>query len=233
MLHSCCLDFDPKKPSQVNLFRVEIFFGQIYVRYGHGSVVDVVRSESDWVQEVGPSLAADWSGPKVRSEVGGDIMKFDVSPVRFGYGLTWVRSGKKINSFLKILQCVLLLETSIRHIYFELEQKQKEEKNISSFLFNVSKIVQKNRSKILISNFHKNFDEKNPLVEIGHKKSHFGGITTRYTNGRFLRTDQIFFFLWQGHLRSNLVIFCLFFDTFLSFSFCSRWRRTLESLWSR
>ena len=58
-------------------------------------MVDVVRSESDWVQEVGPSLAAVWSGPKVRSEVGGDIMKFDVSPVRFGYGLTWVRSGKK------------------------------------------------------------------------------------------------------------------------------------------
>ena len=58
-------------------------------------MVDVVRSESDWVQEVGPSLAAVLSGPKVRSEVVDSTMKSDVSPVRFEYGPTWVRSGKK------------------------------------------------------------------------------------------------------------------------------------------
>ena len=60
---------------------------------------------------------------------------------RMGLSSIWPESWlAKINSFLKILQSARQLDTSSLHICFELEQKQKEEKNISSFLYLYQKI---------------------------------------------------------------------------------------------
>ena len=50
--------------------------------------------------------------------------------------------------------------------------------------------------------------------------------------GRFV-VKSVFYHYFMVIFGQFFWFFGLFFDTFLSFNFCSRWRRTLESLWSR